>query len=200
MLEYLVFFGSALVLLGTIAYIRDSLRGITKPNRVTWILWGTFPLIGSAAAFSSGVGWAMLPVLMSGIGPFMVLASSFVNPNAYWKLGTLDYVCGALSILAIVFWVTTQQPAIAIIFALIGEAFAAAPTLLKAWRYPETETGFAYITSFLAMLTSFPLVERWDFTEYGYPLYLAFINGLFIIAIYRKRPSGLSGTIHAGAT
>src|SRR5579883_2007596 len=91
MLQYLVLVGAAVNATGSARYIRDTLRGGTKPNRVTYLMWGIAPLIAAAAAWSRGVTWAVLPVFMSGFCPLMVFLSSFVNGQAYWKLGKLDY-------------------------------------------------------------------------------------------------------------
>src|SRR3989344_2835933 len=98
MFQYAVFVGAAVQFLGGVAYIKDTLRGKTKPNRVTWFLWMLAPYIGTAAAIGGGVSWAILPVFMAGFIPMLVLFASFLNKNAYWKLGSFDYLCGAFSL------------------------------------------------------------------------------------------------------
>src|ERR1051326_3873885 len=102
MLRYLVLIGAAINATGSFRYIRDTLRGTTKPNRVTYFMWAIAPLIATAAAVSRGVSWAVVPVFMSGFCPFLVFLSSFSNKQAYWKLGALDYVCGAFSAVALI--------------------------------------------------------------------------------------------------
>lgn len=109
MLQYAVILGAVVNVFGALGYARDTLRGETKPNRVTWLMWSVAPLIGTAAALSEGVTWAVLPVFMAGFGPFLILLASFINPNAYWKLETFDYLCGACSVLALVLWGITQD-------------------------------------------------------------------------------------------
>src|SRR5215471_17568624 len=99
MLQYLVLFGAAINAAGSLHYIRDTVRGNTKPNRVTYLMWGIAPLIATAAAVFKGVTWAAVPVFMSGFCPLIVFASSFVNRRAYWKLGAADYACGVFSLL-----------------------------------------------------------------------------------------------------
>ncbi|MBI2452851.1 MAG: hypothetical protein HYV55_01300, partial [Parcubacteria group bacterium] len=95
MFQYLVFVGAFVQLLGGAVYIKDTIWGQTKPNRVTWFLWMLAPYIGTAAAIADGVSWAILPVFMAGFIPMCTLLASFVNKKAYWKLGTFDYACGA---------------------------------------------------------------------------------------------------------
>jgi len=72
------------------------------------------PMIASAAAFSEGVRRAVVPVFMSGFGPFLVFLSSFVNRKSYWKLEKFDYICGIFSLLALIGWRMTNEPLVAI--------------------------------------------------------------------------------------
>jgi hypothetical protein len=50
-------------------------------------------MIATGAALSDGVRRAVLPVFISGFGPFLIFVSSFVNKKAYWKLEKSDYIC-----------------------------------------------------------------------------------------------------------
>ena len=183
----IVLFGVFLNVLGSAFYIRDTLKGKTKPNRITWIMWAVAPLIGSAAAFSSGVTWATLPVLFSGLGPLTVVLASFVNRQSYWKLSAFDYLCGVFAILALVLWRVTGDPNIAIMFAIASDFAAAFPSLVKSWRHPETETALAYVLNGASNLTSFAATSEWTFASYAFPGYLVVVNAVFMIFILRKR-------------
>ena len=194
MLQYLVFFGAALNLSGVAVYIKDTLKGTTKPNRVTYLLWSIAPMIASGAALVSGVRWAVLPVFMTGFGPFLVFLASFVNPNSYWKLRSYDYICGVFSVLALTLWGITSNPIIAIVFAIISDAFAGLPTLIKSWTNPETESGIAYFLAMLGTLTTFAAIKSWAFSEYGFASYIIFMDGLLTLAVYRNK---LTRWIHA---
>ncbi len=187
MWQYLVFAGAFIQLAGVSFYVKDTIRGKSKPNRMTWLLWAAAPLIAAAAAFADGVGWAALPVFMSGFGPFLVLLASFINPNSYWRLHTFDYICGVCSALALILWALTAEPIVAIIFAILSDGLAVVPTLIKSWKYPETETGIAYVMSLLAVLTSFAAVKTWSFSAIAFPIYLVVAILVLIFAIYRKR-------------
>jgi len=178
--------GSLLNVFGTFFYVRDTLRGITKPNRMTWLMWSIAPLIGAAAAFTSGVTWAVLPVFMTGVLPFLVFLSSFVNKHSYWQLTAVDYFCGACSALALILWAITKDPIIAIFFAILGDFAAGFPTLIKAWRFPETENGFSFLMATLSVATSF-FVATPSLSAYAFPAYLFCINALLALGAYRKR-------------
>jgi hypothetical protein len=186
-LPYLVFVGAFVQLLGIYSYIKGTLLGITKPNKVTWLLWSVAPIIATFAAISDGVHWSVLPVFMSGFGPLLVFIASFVNKKSYWKLEKFDYLCGLCSVLALVLWGITKQPTIAIIFAIASDAFAAVPTLIKSWKYPETESTGPYTTGVFNSLTSFAAIKIWNFSALAFPIYLVFINFSLFLAVYRKK-------------
>jgi len=186
-LEYLVFLGAAVQLLGIVSYIKGTLKGKTKPNKVTWLMWSIAPIIATFAAISGGVGWAVLPVFMAGFGPLLVFIVSFVNKKSYWKLEKFDYACGFLSVLALILWVVTKQPDIAILFSIASDGAAAIPTLIKAWKQPQTESVGAYATGIFSVLTSFAAIKIWNFSSLAFPIYLIIVNSLVTVFIYRPR-------------
>lgn len=99
-----VILGALVALTFSLSYVIATLRGRVRPNKVTWLIWAIAPLISSAAAFSSGVSWAALPVFMAGFGSILVFIASFLNKGAYWGIERFDYICGAISLLALVAW------------------------------------------------------------------------------------------------
>lgn len=187
MFQYIVLIGAVVQLVGIFVYIRAIVRGQTKPNRVTWLMWSAGPLIGSVAAFSDGVRWAALPVFMSGFAPLLVLITSFINPKSYWKLEKFDYICGSCSILALVLWGITKEPLIAIIFSIASDGFAAVPTIIKSWKHPDSESVEAYTTGLFNSLTSFFALRTFGISELAFPIYLVLVNSSLIAAVYRGR-------------
>ena len=187
MLQYLVFVGAAVQLFGITFYIKETIRGKTKPNRVSWLLWSIAPFIAVAAAISDGVGWSILPVFMAGFNPSLVFIASFINPKAYWKLTRFDYLCGFFSILALVLWGVTREPIVAVAFAIVSDAFASVPTIAKMWKYPKTETVTPFFASLFSAGTSFLAIQTWNFTAYAFPVYLDIVSNVIIFAFYRRR-------------
>jgi hypothetical protein len=183
--SYIVLVGAALSLMGWSAYIRNTLRGSTKPNRVTYFMWSVAPLIATAAALANGVRWAAVPVFMSGFCPLLVFVSSFVSRQGHWALNRRDYVCGVFSMMALVLWLVTRQPNIAIVFAIATDALAALPTVVKARSHPGTETGVAYLLAFASAATSFAALRRWTFAEWAFPLYLLVVNATIYVVVLR---------------
>lgn len=187
MIQYLVIVGAVVQLFGIASYMRETIRGNTKPNRVSWLMWSVAPIIATVAAVSGGVRWAILPVFMSGFAPLLVFLVSFLNKDSYWKLEKFDYLCGLFSILALILWGITKEPLVAILFSLLSDAFAAIPTIIKSWRFPETETVSAYSTGVFNAATSFFAIKTWGFLEVTFPVYLVLLNLLIVLLIVRRR-------------
>jgi len=187
MLQYITIIGALVWFLGICIYIKDTLKGITKPNRITWLGWSIPPMIATIVAFSSGVQWSTLPVFMTWFWPFLVFLASFVNKQSYWKLGVPDYLCWIFSLLALILWYISKDPVIAIIFAIIGDAFAAIPTIKKAWAHPETETMSTYASTIFMITTSFLALRLFTFTELAFPIYLLFTSCTLVILIWRHK-------------
>lgn len=186
--EVLVLFGALLNSIGTIFFIRDILKGKAKPNKMTFLMWSIAPLIGGVAALVKGVTWAAIPIFVAGFWPLAVFIASLYSREAYWKLNKWDYACGILSALAIILWLITKEPNVAILFAILADGIAALPTLAKAWRHPETEFPYGYLASSFSGLTGVIAASSFTFSQVGFPLYLFVMMGLIGIGALRFRP------------
>jgi hypothetical protein len=135
-----VYLAAALSLVGAYGYIRDTLRGDTSPNRVTWSLWGVEGVLAFFVEIQQHVGLASLMTLMLGLVPCAVVVASFRNRNAVRKLGAFDAVCGAVSVSGLVFWAFINEPTAALVSFVVADQMAALPTLRKSWLAPSTES------------------------------------------------------------
>lgn len=173
---------------GSFAYIKDTAKGKTKPNRVSWSLWALAPMIGTAAALYSHADiWATTRIFLAGFLPLIVFTVSFFNPKSYWKLTTFDFICGACSVLALFIWWKANSPQLAILFAALGDGFASIPTIKKAWTNPETETGFTFLASLIAVILVLPSIPIWNIENSAFQIYLLVCNAIILLAIYRNK-------------
>jgi hypothetical protein len=76
---------------------------------------------------------------------------------------------------------------VAIVFAIASDASAAIPTLIKAWKHPETETVDVYTTGLFNALTSFAAIKVYGFSAYAFPTYLVVINSFLIFSVWQKK-------------
>ena len=154
------------------AYIVDTLKGQTKPNRVSWLLWTVAPLIAFGGELGEHVGIQALTTFMAGFCPVLILLASFANRKAFWKLTRFDISCGVLSLVALVLWALTRTGNIAILFSVLADALAATPTILKSYHHPDTESSMAYLASGVAGIITLLTLTTWSFALVAFPLYL----------------------------
>lgn len=151
-------------------------------------MWALAPLIGAGAALSANADiWATVRIFLAGFLPLLVLLASFANKQSYWKLSNFDIHCGALSLLALILWGVLESPRPAILLAATGDGFASLPTIVKAWKYPETETGITYIASFVSVALVIPSIPVWNIENASFQIYLLVANALLLFAMYRKQ-------------
>ena len=185
--QLLVVVSVLLMVWGAYDYLRDTLAGKTKPNRVSWSLWALAPLISLGAAFDADADvWASIRVLVGGIVPAVIFFASFINKNSYWRLGRFDWFCGGLSLAALVFWQLADSPLVAVLLATAANTLATIPTLVKAWNYPETESRLIFITSFTSAILIIPAIPVWTIANSAFQIGLMLTTGALLVAIYRK--------------
>ena len=181
-----VIVGVILQIIGGWSYFVGTLRGTVKPNRVTWLLWTIAPLVAFAAELAQGVGIESLTTFVVGFVPLVIFSASFVNKKSVWHLTRFDLVCGTLSFLGLTLWYVTKVGNIAILFAMIADALAAAPTLVKSYHFPETEDYRIYFFGVVNAAIGILAISQWNFEHFGFPLYLLVLNLLLVLLIRFK--------------
>jgi hypothetical protein len=182
--------GALITVTGSASYARDTLRGRTQPNRVTWMLWTLAPLIAFAAEVTQGVGLESLMTLAVGVGPLLVVIASFLDARAYYRLTRFDAVCAGLSVAALVAWGVTGTGDVAIVFSILADFFGLVPTLRKARREPESESASAFLASGCGAVITLLTVSVWSFANVGFPLYIlaadSTLSTLILAPRYRR--------------
>jgi hypothetical protein len=180
---HFIFLGAAIGAVGQSIYIRDTVRGVTQPNRVTFLLWAAAPLLAFAVEINQGVGLTSLMTFMVGAGPLAIFGASFVNRNAVWRIGRLEYVCASVSVLGTLGWLVTRHGAVAIVASIAADLLAGIPTISKSWTHPETETAWLYIGGFLFAVITLLTVHEATLAAVAFPAYIALIGALQITLV-----------------
>lgn len=161
---------------GALQYIVKTLKGETKPNRVTWFLWTLIPLIAFFAMLQKEVSITpLITTFLSGFIPLLIFAASFLNKKAFWRITKFDYICGALSLVGVAGWIIVKDGNIAIWFAIFADILAGSPTIIKAYKYPKTESWFNYFGGGLNALVTLLTIKNWTFAS------VAWVMDIFIM-------------------
>ena len=126
-----------LALAATVPYMRAAARREIRPNAITWGGWWLFSAVVFAAQMLSEPSWSAVVSGTAAVycGVVVVLA---VRAGGL-ELVALDVVCGALGLASIVAWQATQDPRVALVIAIAGDAFLCIPTIAKSLRDPASE-------------------------------------------------------------
>ena len=174
-------------LVGVVTYLVATVRGTARPNRVTWFVLSIAPMVAFASMLSKDVSLAQSAMTLSaGLSPLMIFITTFFVKHPAWKIERFDLVCGALAIVGIFLWWITGEGNIAIVFSILSDGLAFFPTLVKAYKYPETESPWAFIIGVVACVLAVLTITQWDFAHYGFPVYLVAANAVASLLIYCK--------------
>ncbi|MCO1656884.1 hypothetical protein [Pseudonocardia humida] len=157
--EQFIWLGVAVNFLAGIGYVMATVRGQARPNRVSWGLWAVTAWLAFFGQLSEGVGMPALLTLTVALIPSLIFLASFVG-GAYWEFSRLDITCGVFSLVTLVAWQLTASGLVAIVLSIAVDALAGVPTIVKAYREPESESHGAYTAGmFSAACTLLTLTE-----------------------------------------
>jgi hypothetical protein len=146
---------------------------------VTYFLWGVAPLIAFFSQKSGGGGEQIIYTLVIALLPLIILATSFLNKKAYWKLTRFDIYCGVLSLVALVLLLGTNRPLLALAFSIAADFMAALPTIIKSFKFPDTETISAYSAEIFSSIIVLLTIHNWIFVNYFFAAYILFMCIMF---------------------
>src|SRR3989339_846145 len=117
------------------------------------------------------------------MGSFVIqslIAYFFYFKNAYWKLTAFDFICGIFALISLVLYIFTHNLEISIIFVILSDGLAAIPTIVKSWKFPETETAAVYLAGIFAQTLALLIIKNWVFSIYVLNVYFIVINIIII--------------------
>lgn len=168
--------GTIIGAVGSFAYLIDTIKGKVRPNKVSFLLWSIAPLIAFAAQIKQGVGIESLMTFSTGFLPFLIFLASFINRKSEWKLTRFDFICGLLSILGLMLWLITQVGNVAIFFSIVADGLAAVPTVVKAYKYPDSEVAWPWLATAIGVVLTLLTINGWTFANSGFIIYILIVN------------------------
>jgi hypothetical protein len=171
-------------------YIASILRRDSRPNVVSYALWSLLIGVSIWAQVDSGASWSLIFMVGDLLSVLAVVALCAVG-YGYGRYGRIEWVCTALAIAAVVLWQLTDEPVLAIVLALAADVLAAAPTIVKTWRDPWSETPWTWLAVALGAALGVASTTIFDFANLLFPIGVFFINfaiGLVALVGRRRMP------------
>lgn len=116
----------------------------------------------------------------------IIFVSTFFAKQPKWEITKFDLTCGALSIIGFILWLILKEGNVAITFAILADGLAFLPTLVKGFRYPETESPWAFMMGTVAALIALAILTTYDYKHVAFPLYILIADVLATLFIYFK--------------
>lgn len=185
--EKIIFVAVLLNLFGHFLYIRSIVKGGAKPNLISWFFWSLAPFIGVFFQLKAGAGLSVLPIFIAGLGSLLIMIAAILTKNGFWKMTAFDMYCGLFSALALIFYIFTHNLGVSILFAILSDALASVPTVVKTWNFPETENWGPYFLPIFSNLAGLLIIKDWSFPIYSFGIYFIILNLVILFCMYRKK-------------
>ncbi|MDD5171876.1 MAG: hypothetical protein PHF60_02455 [Candidatus ainarchaeum sp.] len=167
----------AIGFLGFVPYIIGTLRGTTKPNKTTWLIWAVMGVIIAASYFSAGARDSVWVPAAYAIGILAVAALSLRFGEKGWT--KLDLLCLLGAGVGLLLWWLTSEPTFALYLTIAVDAIGFLPTLRKAYERPESEDRLAWCLFLVADALNIFAISEWTLAMASYPVYVL----VFTIAV-----------------
>lgn len=141
-------------------------------------------------------GLPAVMTLAAGVGPLIVIVTSVVTRRHYAHAGLFDAACTVIAAAALGLWWGLGEASLAVLFAVAADGIAALPTIVKAWRHPDSEHILFYVLVGLGATITLMTISSWSPHAGAFAIYqlstCAFLST--IIATRRRAHFGLSPT------
>lgn len=182
-----------LVFIGYIPYIRDVIRGTTRPHIFSFFIWAltTFIIFFLQLKNGGGVGsWITFVV-----GCLLILVLLLSLKNGKRDIRNIDIIFFVMALLAIPLWLLAKQPVLSISLLVLIDVIAFVPAMRKTYVDPWSENKFYYMTAVVRHgLTIFALVSM-NYITILSPLVGVIMNTVFISILVVRRKI-LSRNLH----
>jgi hypothetical protein len=170
-----------------IPYVRDVLRGSTRPHRGTWLIWSVLAIVALLSQRADGASWSLLLVAGQAVltGAIFLLAirrgEGGVTPGELALIG----LAGA----GVVGWLVAGEPVVATICVVAADLIGLALMVPKTWRDPGSETLVTYALASLAGALAAGAVGELDASLLLYPVYYCLGNAAIALLIVSRAGS-----------
>jgi hypothetical protein len=169
----------------TVPYLRDTLRGSTRPHRGTWLVWGVLAVVVCLSQRADGAGWSLVMTASQAI----LTAAVFALAVRYGEggLSSVDLSLIAFAGAGVAGWLLAGEPLVAVICVIVADLSAVAMMTPKAYRDPGSETLATYVLAAVAGALAAGAVGSLDVSLLLYPAYYCVANAGMALLLAERR-------------
>jgi hypothetical protein len=165
---------AVLILIAAPPYIIDTVRGNTKPERVTWLIFSILGVIAFISQLLMGASWSLVFSGLDTLASILVLCLSVkYGVGGHTKVDIIALIVASIGVLIAIF---AKEPIISLLGVILADFSGVALTLKKTYVNPGSETAITWILVGTASLFGVLSVGRMSFGILLYPVYLTVVN------------------------
>jgi hypothetical protein len=169
----------------TLPYIRDMLRGVTRPHRGTWLIWGVLAIVVCLSQRADGASWSLVMAGSQAVLTAIVFVLAIRRGEG--GVSRLDALMIAVAVGGLSGWMLADEPLVATACVVAADSIGVALMLPKTYRDPDSETLVTVALASLAGVLAAAAVAAPDPSLLLYPAYYCVANGLIALLIVRRR-------------
>jgi hypothetical protein len=179
----------------TIPYVRDIVRGTTRPHRGTWLIWGVLAIVVFASQRAEGASWSLVMAGSQAVVTSVVFLLAIRHGEG--GMSAPDVALIAMAGGGVIGWLVADEPLIAIAGVITADVIAAAMMAPKTFRDPDSETLATFAFASLGGALAAGAVGTADLSLLAYPVYYCLCNAALASLIYSRRAVLRAAPVHA---
>lgn len=172
---------------GYVPYMRDTIRGKTKPHIYTWFIWGFVTSIAFALQVKANAGPGAYVTLAAATVCFFIFFLGLRQPKAERDITTGDKLFLTGSFIALGLWLLADQPLLSVILLSTIDMLGFIPTIRKSWSKPHEETLSSYATNTVRFGLAIIALNHYTIITALYPITWIVANGVFSFFLLIRR-------------
>jgi hypothetical protein len=188
MIELAPVFGVLAAVVGivdTVPYVRDILRGATRPHRGTWLIWGALAIVVCLSQRADGATWSLVMAGTQAVLTGLIFALAIRRGEG--GLSATDVVLVAIAGGGVAGWIVVDEPIVATACVIAADLIAAAMMVPKVYRDPGSETLVTFALASVGGALAVGAVGATDASLLCYPIYYCLVNAALALFIHVRR-------------
>ena len=169
----------------TLPYVRDILRGSTRPHRGTWLIWAVLAAVAFLSQRADGASWSLIMAGMQALLTGLVLLLAI--RLGMGGLSPAELVLLGFAGAGVVGWMVADEPVVATACVVAADLVGIALMVPKTWRDPHSETLSTFALAALSGALATGSVGALDPSLLLYPVYFCLGNGALALLISARR-------------
>ena len=169
----------------TIPYVRDTIRGSTRPHRGTWLIWSVLAIVVFLSQRADGATWSLIMAAAQAVLTGAIFLLSIRRGEG--GLSPADVLMLTLASGGVIGWIVADEPVIATACVVAADLIGAAMMVPKTYRDPGSETLATFALASLSGALATGAVGTLDPSLLLYPVYYCLANGALAVLIHHRR-------------